>query len=248
MAACAGIVPHIAHSTVSLILRGADLQPHRSRYWKTPVLNEAFVRQAAAVLWCYERSQSLFEQDEVVLCWDEKPNLQAVQREPRTSMRPGQIERQEFEYTRHGTVNFAAALDVQTGLMHAWCLDKNDSKHLCPALAKLFGHFRRARKVHLIWDNGSSHISEATARFLQGYRGWVRVLPTPAHASWLNQGELLLRAFTARYLDRGSWSGREQLRAHLLNSVAEYDQLLAKPFTWSWTQQKMRNWVENHLE
>jgi hypothetical protein len=27
-----GIVPQIAHSTVSLILRQAELQPHRSRY------------------------------------------------------------------------------------------------------------------------------------------------------------------------------------------------------------------------
>jgi hypothetical protein len=33
-----GIVPKIAHSTISLILRDADLQPHRSRYWKTPTL------------------------------------------------------------------------------------------------------------------------------------------------------------------------------------------------------------------
>jgi len=28
-----GLVSHIAHSTVSLILRNADLQPHRHRYW-----------------------------------------------------------------------------------------------------------------------------------------------------------------------------------------------------------------------
>ena len=33
-----GLLPHIAHSTVSLILREADLQPHRSRYWITPTL------------------------------------------------------------------------------------------------------------------------------------------------------------------------------------------------------------------
>ncbi|HUI89495.1 MAG TPA: helix-turn-helix domain-containing protein [Anaerolineales bacterium] len=48
-----GLVSHIAHSTVSLILRDADLQPHRHRYWITPTLNEAFLEPARRVLWIY---------------------------------------------------------------------------------------------------------------------------------------------------------------------------------------------------
>jgi hypothetical protein len=248
MAAACGIVPHIAQSTVSLILRAADLQPHRCRYWKTPVLNPAFVRLATAVLWCYERANSLFERGEVVLCWDEKPNLQAIEREPRKRIVSGCEERQEFDYTRHGTVNFAAALDVQTGMMQAWCLERNDSEHLCKALESLFHLFRRARKIHLIWDNGSSHISHETAQFLESYRGWVRVICTPAHASWLNQGELLLRAFSARYLGRGSWRSKRQLIEHLMDGAAEYDRYFARPFNWSWTRRDLRNWVENHVE
>src|SRR4051812_18920596 len=47
-----GIVPRIAHSTLSLILRYAALQPHRSRYWKTPTLNAVFRERATAVLEC----------------------------------------------------------------------------------------------------------------------------------------------------------------------------------------------------
>jgi Homeodomain-like domain len=46
-----GLVSHIAHSTVSLILRNADLQPHRSRYWITPTLNPDFLQQAGRILW-----------------------------------------------------------------------------------------------------------------------------------------------------------------------------------------------------
>ena len=38
------------------------------------------------------------------------------------------IERREFEYIRHGTVNFAAALIVHDGQMRGWCLDKDDSE------------------------------------------------------------------------------------------------------------------------
>src|SRR5262249_35965668 len=104
VAAERGLVPTIAHSTVSLILRAADLHSHRSRYWKTPTLNDAFIKRAAPILWCYERAFDLAEKGEVVLCLDEKPNVQALERRCRARrMLPGQIERQEFEYIRHGT-------------------------------------------------------------------------------------------------------------------------------------------------
>jgi len=126
-----GIVPRIAHSTISLILRQADLQPHRSRYWKTPVLDDTFRARAARVLWCYEQAATLAQREERVLCLDEKPNLQALQRRcPSHPMRPGQIERREFEYRRHGTVNFLVTLAVATGQMRGWCLPRNDGHQL----------------------------------------------------------------------------------------------------------------------
>jgi hypothetical protein len=68
-----GLVPAIAHSTVSLILRAADLQPHRSRYWKTPKIDAAFLKSAAQVLWCYENVSNLAGKGEVVLCIDVRP-------------------------------------------------------------------------------------------------------------------------------------------------------------------------------
>ncbi|MFY0577351.1 hypothetical protein ACN28S_26235 [Cystobacter fuscus] len=40
-----GIAPTISHSTVALILRDADLQPHRYRYWKTPTPDDTFRRK-----------------------------------------------------------------------------------------------------------------------------------------------------------------------------------------------------------
>ena len=97
--------PHLAFSTVSLILRDAQLQPHRSQSWITPTLNPDFVQRATRILWLYERVKWLLAHDELVLAVDEKPNLQARERaRPTQAMRPGQIERHEFEYVRHGTV------------------------------------------------------------------------------------------------------------------------------------------------
>jgi len=71
-----------------------DLQPHRSRYWKTPTPDDAFQRKAAQIIWCYERAQALAEQGEVVLCLDEKPNIQVLERRcPTYRVRPGLIEK-----------------------------------------------------------------------------------------------------------------------------------------------------------
>lgn len=127
-----GLVSQIAHSTVSLILRNADLQPHRTRYWITPTPNPDFLQQAGRILWVYERIEALRAQDEIALALDEKPNIQAVQRtHPTQSVRAGQIECQEFEYERHGVVNFLALLNIYHGKTRSCCLDKNDSEHLC---------------------------------------------------------------------------------------------------------------------
>lgn len=249
VAAERGIIPHIAHSTVSLILRQADLQPHRSRYWKTPTLNAEFRQRAAGVLWCYEWAQKLAQRGEVVICLDEKPNLQALQRRcPTTPMRSGQIERREFEYIRHGTVNFLVALVVHTGQMRGWCLERNDGAHLRQVLPQLFAQHRRVRRIHLIWDGGSSHTAADTHQLLRTYHPRVRLLQTPAHASWLNQAELLLRAFSARYLDRGESKSRQHLIDHLEASWPDYNRRFAHPFKWSWTRRHMHKWMDRHLQ
>jgi transposase len=165
IAAQRGIRPKIAHSTVSLILRDADLQPHRRRYWITPRLDAEFLERASRILWLYERVNSLLERDELIVALDEKPNLQAVERaRPKQLIRPGHIERQEFEYKRHDTVNFLVLLMIHSGEMRACCLNKNDSKHLCRALPQLLTPFRQWRRVHLIWDGGPSHVSDSTVR------------------------------------------------------------------------------------
>ena len=242
-----GIVPHIAHSTVSLILRDADLQPHRWRYWKTPVLNTEFRQRAASVLWCYERAQELARHDEVVLCLDEKPNLQVLERRcPSRTMSAHQIERQEFEYVRHGTVNVLARLEVHTGQMQAWCLERNDGACLRAVLPDVLAPYRKLRRVHLIWDGGPSHVAADTQQFLREHHAGVRSLLTPAHASWLDQAELLLRAFAERYLRRGNWTSRQDMVDHVAASWPESNRLFAHPFTWSWTRQKMHAWLERH--
>ena len=54
-----GIVEHISPAMVRRILQQVDLQPHRTRYWRTARLDERFKERAEKVLWCYGNAERL---------------------------------------------------------------------------------------------------------------------------------------------------------------------------------------------
>jgi len=158
-------------------------------------------------------------------------------------MQRGQIERREFEYKRHGTVSFLVSFNVYDGKMWGCCLDANDHEHFLWGVRQLQRRYARARRIHLIMDNGSSHIDHHTKAYFATHPR-IRVLYTPAHASWLNQAELLLRAFSDKYLNRFEPESRQHLIDHLNESWPEYNQYFAHPFVWSWTRRHMYAWAE----
>lgn len=238
------IVDAIHYTTVARILAAASLQPHRSRYWKTATIDREFTSRAAQVLWCYERVGWLRQRGDVVICVDEKPNLQALSRRaPTQPMSPGQIVRREVEYKRHGTVTLLVAFNVFDGMMWGCCLEANDYEHFQWALRQISQRWARAGQIHLIMDNGSSHIDHHTRKYLHSHARF-RPLYTPVHASWLNQAELLLRAFTDKYLKHFESASRQHLIDHINVSWPEYNEWFAHPFTWSWTRRQMYEWAK----
>src|SRR5574341_1393269 len=240
------LVEDISHAAVSDILREADLQLHGFRYWKTTIWDDEAVERAFKILWYYERIESLWQKREVVLGVDENPNLQVLERAmPKQPMRAGQIERQEFGYHRHGTINLLAGLTMYNGRLWPECLYKNDGEHFRPALRRLLHPYGWAKRIHLIMDKGSSHISDDTTEFFKGLAPRVHVLFTPANASWLNQTKALLEAFDERYLLRGDWCSRAAMIQQILSSTLDYHQHFAHPFDWQWSCRQFKYWLNN---
>ena len=102
------------------------------------------------------------------------------------------------------------------------------------------------RGIYLIQDGDPSHTASATSEYLESVGGWWRPRQTPAHASWLNQAELLNGAFGRRYLKRRSFDDREGYIENVARSWPEYNRLYAHPFEWTWTSRKMRRWYVAH--
>ena len=242
------IAEAIRPATIRRILQPVDLQPHRTRYWRTAKLDERFKGRAEKVLWCYGNAERLARQGIWVVCTDEVPNLQVLERRPIRRAIPGHIEHQEFEYTRHGTVNVLSSLVVHTGQMDLTVLGANAATHYIRALRQFRRRHRRLKGVFLIHDGGASHIAGTTADYPEGCRGWWRPRLTPAHASWPNRAEMLVKAFSGRYLRRASWAGQGEFIAHVLASCPEYNRRYAHPFEWTWTNNQMRRWFAEHAQ
>jgi transposase len=239
------ILPAISPATVRRILHDVDLQPHRTRYWKTPRLDARFKERAEQVLWCYGNAARLAEQGIWVVCVDEVPTFQVLQRPIRRGI-PGSIEQQEFDYTRHGTANLLVFLVVHSGLMELAFLAKNDAAHYLPELELFRKHHKELRGIFLIQDGGPSHIAGGTQRYFVKSKGWWKHRFTPANASWLNQAEILIHVFKHYYLKRASWKTQEEFRTHVMASWPEYNHRYAHPFEWTWTDQKMHQWFAKH--
>ena len=114
-----GLVDSISPSQVNRYLREAELQPHKSRYWlnTTEKDPEVFQTQVAMVCGCYHDAPELYQRhDTHTICVDEMTGIQALERiAPTLPMKPGQAERREFEYLRHGTVTLIGNFHVVTG-------------------------------------------------------------------------------------------------------------------------------------
>jgi hypothetical protein len=241
-----GIVASVSPRTVWQVLHDVDLQPHRTRYWRTGRLDARFKERAEAVLWCYANAARLAEEGIWSVAVDEMPNLQVLEREPTRRALPGHIEQREFEYTRHGTVNLLLFLVLHTGDMELAVVERKDAPHYVQQLRAFRRRHRALKGVFLIQDGDPGHTAGATDDYFRSCGKWWRPRLTPAHASWLNQAEILAGVFRRKYLRRGSWKDREQFIEHVTAAAPEYNRLYAHPFEWTWSGPKMRKWFEEH--
>lgn len=241
-----GIVPAISDRTVRTMLHQVDLQPHRTRYWRTSRVDAEFKERAEKVLWCYANAERLARRGIWVVCADEKPNFQILERHPIRHAVPGAIERREFDYTRHGTVNILFFLAVHSGRMEAVCFDAKSADRYVRELTAFRQRHCDLRGVYLIHDNDPTHTAGKARDYLRASSGWWRGRFTPVRASWLDEAELLINAFGYRYLKRGSWRSRTEFIDYIAEAWPEYNRRHAHPFEWTWSSQKMRRWVAEH--
>jgi transposase len=220
----------ISASQIGRILADLDIKPHRVRSWITRPEDPGFWERAADSCGLYLVPPT----GALVLSVDEKTGIGARSRtRPTTRPAPGRPSRQEHQYVRHGTATLLAALDVHRGgILQATDLDRNTAANFTCFLEELDAKVPADLEVHLVLDNGSSHIANATRWWFDNHQ---RFHPhyTPTHASWLNQVELFFSILARRLLKRGEFRSVEDLVARVMAFIADYNRT-ARPFRWTY--------------
>ncbi|MFJ1550267.1 IS630 family transposase [Streptomyces sp. NPDC088246] len=151
---------------------------------------------------------------------------------PHQARTAGHTERREFECRRHGTASIVAALDVHTGQVLVEDIARNDSVTFIRFLQLLDRSIDAALTIHLVLDNGSSHVSKATRAWLAAHPRFT-VHHTPKHASWLNQVEIFFSIPARRLLRRGEFTSRQDLIDQIREFTLDYDNE-ARRFRWTY--------------
>lgn len=201
---------------------------------------------------------------------DEKTGIQALERAaPSKPMQPGvggqggQIERQEYEYIRHGTQCLIANFEVATGKPQAPSLGATRTEadfvaHIAQTVATapddqwifIADQLNTHQSASLVaWvaeqlaypndlgEKGKAGILKSMssrAEFLATPEHRIRFVYTPKHCSWLNQVEMWFSILVRRLLKRASFKSTDELRQRILEFIEYFNRTLAKPFKWTY--------------
>lgn len=175
----------------------------------------------------------------IVLSVDEKTGIQAKERVAADQpARPGRLRRREFEYRRHGIAKLVAALDVGSGQVLAQEIPRNDSDNFCRFLETIETSIEPDTAIHVILDNGSSHVSKQTRAWFDTHPRW-QVHYTPKHASWVNQIELFFSILQRKVIRNGNFPSQQDLVTKMLQFITDYDQT-ARPFRWTYAADPLK--------
>ena len=124
----------------------------------------------------------------IVLCVDEKPSIQALERAQGYLKLPNgrALTGQSHDYKRHGTTTLFAALEVATGKIIATHSKRRRRVEFLDFMNSVTTAFPN-RKLHVILDNLNTH--KKNEHWLKAHPN-VQFHFTPTSASWLNQVEV----------------------------------------------------------
>src|SRR3712207_2600605 len=225
-AALAGEGTPISHATVARIWHRFGVQPWRVQTFKfsTDPALEAKIRDVVG-LYLHPPEKA------VVLCVDEKPQIQALERTaPPLPVRPGHPAAASFDYVRHGTTTLFAALEVATGKVTEACTERHRHQEFLAFLKQVAAAYPR-RQLHVVVDNLSTHQHPAVRAWLARHPR-VRLHFTPTSGSWLNLVEAFFSIITRQALRRGNFPTVADLIAAIERFIDAWNDR-CRPFTWT---------------
>ncbi len=216
----------ISASSVGRIWRGHGLKPHRKRTFKLsndPQFHTKFWDVVGLYLDPPQRS--------IVLCCDEKTQIQALERtQPALPLGTGHIRTETHDYIRHGTITLFAAMNYLDGKL----IQRLEARHTHVEWLRFLKQIDRqtpnALTIHVIADNYATHKHGKVKEWLARHPRFEMHF-TPTSGSWLNLVERFFADLTAVIRD-ASFTSVAELRREIVRHLAAHNEN-PRPYRWT---------------
>src|SRR5437016_3030812 len=216
-------------SSGSRIWRSQYLKPHRTKTFKLS-RDPKFLEKLTDVVGLYLNPPD----QAIVLCVDEKSQIQALQRtQPGLPLKKGRCGTMTHDYKRHGTTTLFAALDVLAGKVIGDCYKRHRHQEFLRFLRRINREFPGKVPLHLVMDNYGTHGTPEVKDWLNRHpRFTVHYVPTSS--SWLNLIERWFGELTSKRIRRDSFLSVDEVIACINDFLAAWNEN-PRPFVWTAT-------------
>jgi transposase len=216
----------LSQPSVVRIWQAFRLQPHRVNAFKLST-DPLFIDKVIDVVGLYMNPP----EHAVVLCVDEKSQIQALERtRPSQPVAPQHPATQTHDYVRHGTTTLFAAFDIGTGSVIYDTNERHRATEWMAFLERIDQTIPPELRIHIVCDNYDTHKTAEVRAWLTDHPRF-EVHFTPTSASWLNQVERWFGLIQNRLLARGEFSSTDDLTARIAQWTEHYN-TDPKPFIW----------------
>jgi len=151
----------------------------------------------------------------------------------------------EHEDERGGAHQYLAAWDVRRGIVMGRCEPSTGMEPFGPLVTQVMERepYSTAARVFWVVDNGSSHRGQTTVHRLAKAYAHRIVVPTPVHASWLNQVEIDFAIVQRKVLTPNDFVSLEDVEQRL-RLYEELANRQPRPFEWKFTRAKLAEFLK----
>jgi len=200
------------------------------------------------ILDIYERP---YDPDYPVICFDERPCQLLGDVLMPIPMKPGRVERQDYEYKRNGTCVVLMAVEPLAGRRVIAVTERRTKKDYAEFMKALAASYPAAEKIVLVQDNLNTHNPSSFYEAFPASEAFAlarrfEMVYTPKKASWLNMAEIELSALSKQCLDRRI-AKMKTLAAQVGSWTKQRNQLKAG-ISWNFTKNDARRKLSRHYD
>jgi hypothetical protein len=193
------------------------------------------------VLDIYERS---YDPDYPVVCFDERPCQLLDDVLMPIPMKPGRVERTDYEYKHNGTCVVLMAVEPLAGRRVITVTERRTKKDYAEFMKALAASYPAGKKIVLVQDNLNTHNPSSFYEAFPAAEAFAlaqrfEMVYTPKKASWLNMAEIELSALSKQCLDRRI-AEMKTLAAQVGSWTKKRNRLKAG-ISWNFTKNDARN-------